>query len=197
MIVEKHKKFILIKSEKNLTNIGIVFYSGARINHNCYIPMFTKVAEYGYTVFLVKMPFKLAVFGVNSANHIIKNQREITIWYICGHSLGGAMAGNYVNKNNDKIKGIILLGSYVVKDLKNINLKAISIHGKNDKVLNMENFGKNKVNLPINTKFIELDGANHSYFGDYGEQKGDGLAQITREEQQNITVQHIVDFIQS
>ena len=42
---------------------------------------------------------------------------------------------------------------------------------------------------------IEISGGNHAYFGNYGEQKGDGKATITREEQQKIAVKEIMEFI--
>ncbi len=40
-------------------------------------------------------------------------------------------------------------------------------------------------------------GGNHAYFGDYGEQEGDGIATITRAEQQTFAVERIVEFILS
>ncbi len=40
----------------------------------------------------------------------------------------------------------------------------------------------------------KVDG-NHAYFGDYGEQEGDGKSLITRKKQQEIAVKEIVSFI--
>ncbi|MBN2882364.1 MAG: hypothetical protein JXN10_02475, partial [Clostridia bacterium] len=42
---------------------------------------------------------------------------------------------------------------------------------------------------------LEITGGNHAYFGNYGEQKGDGTASISREEQQNITAKAVIDFM--
>ena len=42
---------------------------------------------------------------------------------------------------------------------------------------------------------LEISGGNHAYFGNYGEQEGDGQASISREEQQAITVEKILGFI--
>ena len=44
-------------------------------------------------------------------------------------------------------------------------------------------------------KYI-INGGNHACFGNYGEQKGDGKATITKDEQINITVKQIVKFIE-
>ena len=37
--------------------------------------------------------------------------------------------------------------------------------------------------LPDTTERIVVEGGNHAYFGNYGEQAGDGRAELTREEQ--------------
>ena len=41
-----------------------------------------------------------------------------------------------------------------------------------------------KDRLPPGTVFVEVQGGNHAFFGDYGEQGGDGVATITREQAQ-------------
>ena len=43
----------------------------------------------------------------------------------------------------------------------------------------------------------EISGGNHAYFGNYGEQKGDGTASITRESQQEQAVEQIMLFIEN
>lgn len=42
---------------------------------------------------------------------------------------------------------------------------------------------------------ICIKGGNHAQFGDYGVQKGDGVASISRGEQQNQTVEAIYKMI--
>ena len=42
---------------------------------------------------------------------------------------------------------------------------------------------------------FEIKAGNHAYFGDYGEQEGDGTALISREEQQKQAVEQIISFI--
>jgi predicted alpha/beta-hydrolase family hydrolase len=133
------------------------------------------------------MPFHLAVFGVNSAEPVYDLVPEVTQWYLGGHSLGGAMASSYVGKHEEDLKGLILLGAYPVKDS---ILPTLAIYGSEDKVLN-----KDKLTL-AKTK-VEIAGGNHAYYGNYGEQKGDGIATISREEQQNQCVELISKFIQS
>ena len=40
-----------------------------------------------------------------------------------------------------------------------------------------------------------IDGGNHALFGNYGEQKGDGQAQISGEEQQEQVVRAVREFV--
>ena len=51
----------------------------------------------------------MAIFNKNATNKIINQYPNIKHWYICGHSMGGAMASSYVSKNKDKVDGLILL----------------------------------------------------------------------------------------
>ena len=73
--------------------------------------------------------------------------------------------------------------------------KCISIYGREDKSLNLETFEKSKKYLPENQKVYVINGGNHSGFANYSEQKNDGKAKITPEEQQNYAVQKIISSI--
>ena len=73
------------------------------------------------------MPFNMAIFNKNAANKIIEQYPNIKHWYICGHSMGGAMASSYVSKNKDKVDGLILLGSYIYGDVSDKD--ALTIYG--------------------------------------------------------------------
>ena len=58
-----------------------------------------------------------------------------------------------------------------------------------------EKYEKYKSNLPSNFFEFEIEGGCHAYFGMYGEQKGDGTATITAEEQILKTAEYISKFI--
>ncbi len=150
-----------------------------------YLPLMEKLAKQGITTVLIKMPFNLAVFNINAADKVYQKFSNITSWYIGGHSLGGAMASSYISKNPDKLNGIVLMGAY---PLSNNDIPMINIYGSEDNIIN-------KKNLELSKNKIEILGGNHGYFGNYGEQKGDGKASISREEQQDKTVSLIIQFI--
>lgn len=184
---------ITLKGETD-NGIGIIFYPGGKVEYTAYIPLLELMAEKGYTCFIPKMPGNLAVFGVNKADKIIKQNTDINEWYIAGHSLGGAMASAYASKNSTKLKGIIFMGAYPSSDLSQTKLKMLSIVGSNDEVINRDSYENAKGNAPADAIYITLEGGNHSGYGDYGPQDGDGTAAITGEEQKEKTAGWIEEF---
>ena len=63
-------------------------------------------------------------------------------------------------------------------------MRALSVYGSQDLVLNRESLAENASKLPANAKTVVIEGGNHSGFGAYGPQKGDGEAAISADEQQ-------------
>lgn len=174
---------------------GFVFYPGGKVENSAYIPLMKALAQDGIACVIVKMPFNLAVLDTNKADDVIEEFDEIENWYIGGHSLGGSMASTYASKNEDKIKGVVLLASYSTTNLNDTSLDILSIYGSCDKVLNMEKYEQNKENLPNDFTEVVIEGGNHAYFGAYGEQDGDGVAHVERTEQIEQSAIHISQFI--
>ena len=174
---------------------GFIFYPGGKVEYTAYEPLMLTLAEKGILSILIEMPFNLAVFDINAADGIIAKYPEIENWYIGGHSLGGSMAASYLADHKDDFAGLILLASYSTVDFSNSDLQMLSIYGSEDKVLNVENYEKNKLNLPKDfTEFI-IEGGCHAYFGMYGEQKGDGTPTIENTTQIQISADVIGEFV--
>ena len=74
----------------------------------------------------------------------------------------------------------------------NDNANVLSIVGSLDGVL--KSYEESKKYLPNSFKEVWIDGGNHSGFANYGEQAGDNKATISKEEQQELTVEAIVEF---
>ena len=187
-------KGMLSYSNKNNEN-GLIFYPGGKVECTAYEPLMYSLASKGIFCVLVEMPFNLAVLDMNAADGIIERYPDVKNWYIGGHSLGGSMAASYIAKNADDFCGLILLGSYSTADLSEKGLKALSIYGSEDGVMNREKYDKYKCNLPSDMTEIEMDGACHAYFGMYGEQKGDGNPTLTPRKQITITADLIEKFV--
>jgi hypothetical protein len=176
---------------------GIIFYPGGKVQAEAYAPLMQTLAENGVLSVLVTMPGNLAVLDMNAADGLQEKYPEIQSWYMSGHSLGGSMASSFIAENSKDFDGIILLASYSTADLSETELDVISIYGTNDGVLNMEKYEEYKPNLPEDFKEVVINGGCHAYFGAYGEQEGDKKATITREEQIEITVKEILQFIKN
>ncbi|MDP3387206.1 MAG: alpha/beta hydrolase [Eubacteriales bacterium] len=193
-LIEVENSLVTFKPEES-SGVGIIFYPGGKVEHIAYAPLCSELAQNNSHVFLVKMPFNLAVFDINRADVIIDANPEITRWYIAGHSLGGAMASQYTSENSQRIEGVILLGAYASGDLSKTDSQMLSVYGSEDKILNQDSFTKTQTNNPPRTIYHEIAGGNHAYFGSYGEQKGDGSALINPEKQRSETVKTIMAFI--
>lgn len=173
---------------------GFIFYPGGKVEHAAYAPLMQALAEKGILCVLVEMPLHLAVLDVNAADGIQEQFPQITQWYIGGHSLGGSMAASYISENTEKYEGLVLLASYSTAVLSESDLKAISVYGTEDHVLNLEKYRENLANLPEDFTEYLIEGGCHAYFGSYGAQSGDGIPAISPEEQICQTVCLLMDF---
>ena len=72
---------------QNKSTKGIIFYPGGKVQPEAYSVIASKLAANGYTTIIVKMPFNLVFFGVNSADEVIAKHPEITSWVIMGPPL--------------------------------------------------------------------------------------------------------------
>ena len=95
------------------------------------------------------------------------------------------MASSYVAGNEDKLAGLILLGAYPVNDSP---IPTLCVYGSEDMMLD-------RTKLIGVANQLEIAGGNHAQFGDYGVQEGDGVASITREDQQNQAEEVILAFL--
>lgn len=172
-----------------------IFYPGAKVEAKAYVGLVETIALENIDVALVYMPFNLAFFGINEASDVINDNKNYTSYYLGGHSLGGAMAGSYEAKDtSNKIKGLILLASYVTETQPS-TVECLTIKGSEDKVLKLDKHAENKNYFSSRYEEYTIDGGNHGGFGNYGHQSGDGEARITNEEQWKITAEQIKTFI--
>lgn len=184
--VTRVEENLVIISPDQPGDTALIFYPGAKVEHIAYLPILQQISQRRYiTCILVKMPFNMAIFDVNAADEVIAQFPEIKHWYIGGHSMGGAMASSYASINQDKVEGLILLGAYVYGDYPPD--KSLTIYGTfNTSVADAMNYSDN---------IVVIEGGNHAQFGNYGKQAGDPDATISSEEQQNIAVIAIDEFI--
>jgi hypothetical protein len=170
---------------------ALIFYPGAKVDEKAYSPMLRKIAEEDMDVYLVKMPLHLAFFGINKAGKIVDNS-AYEQYYMAGHSLGGAMAADYAAVHESDFDGIFLFGAYPTKEM---NLDTLLIYGSEDGVLNRKRVENASSLISGRLRELVIDGGNHAQFGDYGEQRGDGKAGISGQDQQAQAVEAVREFI--
>lgn len=175
---------------------AMIFYPGAKVEYTAYLPLLSDLAEQGIDCFLIKMPCNLAFLGQNKAEKIMDSY-EYDHWYLSGHSLGGAMAASYASGHLKSLDGLALLAAYPTKSLESDSFSVLSIYGSKDGVLNMEKVEEGRKLMPADYTEICIENGNHAQFGNYGEQKGDNTADISREEQQRQTVDAILQMIEA
>lgn len=175
---------------------GLIFYPGAKVEDDAYDPLMERMARKGILCILIDMPYNIAFFNSNAAKGISECYPEVDDWYLCGHSLGGVVAENYLMKHEKEYKGMIFLASYGTKDISNTDLKVLSIYGDHDEVVNVDRIKEARSLMPDSYEEKIIEGANHANFGYYGKQKGDGTAEITAEEQWDITANMIETWME-
>ena len=177
------------------TEAGFIFYPGGKVEYTAYAPLMQKLAENGIACIITKMPFNLAVMDVGAADKAKERIADTDSWYIGGHSLGGSMAASYIDKTENNFEGLVLLAAYSTADIADNDIEVLSVYGDTDGVLNMEKYREYYPNLPENTQEKVIADGNHSQFGSYGAQEGDGIAGISAQAQLEITADAIIEFI--
>lgn len=176
---------LTILSPSYPTHTAIVFYPGAKVEAEAYLPLLDQIRQTGVTCILVHMPFNMAIFDFNAAEDVFPQLPEIEHWYMAGHSMGGAMASQFASEHPDEIDGLILMGAYIYGDYPDEN--TLTIYGSlNQSVEDHIDYTEN---------IVEIEGGNHAQFGNYGLQKGDPPGGIPAQEQQRQTVEAIKQFL--
>ena len=176
---------LTILSPANSTDTAIIFYPGAKVEAEAYLPLLDQIRQTGVACILVHMPFRMAIFDANAAEEVIHQFPEYQHWYMAGHSMGGGMASKFAADHPDLVDGLILMGAYIYGDYP--DEKTLTIYGSlNQSVEDHIDYTEN---------IVEIEGGNHAQFGNYGPQKGDLPAAISAQEQQKQTVEAIEAFL--
>jgi hypothetical protein len=177
--------------------VGLIFYPGAKVDPAAYAITMRTLADSGYATFIVKMPLNIALLAENRADDVIVAHPEIHIWAVGGHSLGGVAACDYAASHMN-ITGLLLFAAYPSGDIsQRTNLQVVSISGSRDGLATNAKVDAAKHLLPPTTTYIVIQGGIHGYFGDYGQQDGDGQPTISREQAQRQITASSLHFLQS
>lgn len=177
---------------------GFIFYPGGRVDYRSYAPPLREIAAQGYLVVLVPAPLNLMFFDADKAADIFPQFPQIEHWAVGGHSLGGAMAANFLYTHPGAAEGLVLWASYPASnnDLSGSGLQVLSVYGTLD-MGGMQVFDASRALLPADTTWVVIEGGNHAQFGDYGFQPGDNPATLSASDQQAQAVAATTVFLGS
>jgi pimeloyl-ACP methyl ester carboxylesterase len=186
-----------------IARVGLVFLCGSGISARAYAPLLRPIADAGYPVLVIKLPYRFAFFEANKkeaierARRAMVSRREIPAWVVSGHSLGAALAARLVQADQRSVAALVLIGTTHPKDddLSFLSIPVTKVYATNDGIAPMNKVLANRRLLPAQTKWVAIEGGNHSQFGYYGHQLFDGNATITREAQQAITRSTLLDVL--
>ncbi|NSL53278.1 alpha/beta hydrolase [Calidifontibacillus erzurumensis] len=189
---------------KNTKDSALLFYPGGFVDPEAYVPMARKISESGYKVIIVKLPLRTAFSNSQKqelffrSKELILNDDEIKHWVLAGHSRGGALAAEFVKNDSKLVDSLILIGTTHPKEynLSYLEIDVTKIYASNDGLASEKEVKEYAKNLPAHMNWVKIEGGNHSQFGYYSFQIGDNKATISRDEQQTILVDSILQVLE-
>ena len=167
---------------------GLIFYPGAKVPPAAYAPAAQAIAAAGYDAFIVEMPLDFAILGIDKALDVEHAHPEVTRWVLGGHSLGGAMAAQFLAGHTAAAAGLVFWASYSASDLSALAIPVASIYGTLDAGAATYSSAANVAKLPRDLTFTVIAGGNHQQMGYYTGQPNDPPATIALDAQQGQVV---------
>lgn len=196
---------VLVSTEPWLTftpvggsDVGLILYPGARVPPEAYAPLARRIARRGYVVVVPGMPLGLAILGTGVAEDIMDARQEVDRWVIGGHSLGGAMAVTFIDRHPGVMSGLLLWAAYpaATTDIGDEDIFVTAIAGTADGLVSFREVSDARARLPVSYEIVPVEGGNHSGFGAYGEENGDGEPTMDREDQWDLIVEASVRLLE-
>ena len=181
--------------------LGVVFYPGAGCDVRGYAQVLRRIAAAGYLVVVVRMPLEFAFMAPNSALEVPPAFPAVRDWAIVGHSLGGAMAGQFVSSHPAAMRGLVIWDSFPPPGnrLGEFGRPIWHIHRATLAGEPPGLFSDNRDTYPKGSRWAPIPGGIHMYFGafDGGAYKEQWQPQISREAQHDLVVQLTLEALAS
>lgn len=182
---------IVLSPAAGESDTGLVFVPGAKVDPWAYAAILQGLAEDGVTVVITRPWLNLAFFDLRGLDDFTSAAPEIDTWAVGGHSLGGVRACQLAAD----AEALVLFGSYCASDVSDTDLAVLSLAGSEDGLSTPEKIAAARDLLPADAQLVEIEGASHASFGDYGPQSGDGTPSLTSDEMHEIVTGYLDDFV--
>lgn len=213
---EETGDYAVYYSSKTAPVNAFLFIPGGLVDpyvYECWIDRLAG-AQPNVAMVLVKFPSNLAIANMGKVMKITEGLDHFAHWVVGGHSLGGVVTATVVHKNSDFFDGALMLASWSREstDLSGWQGTMLSIYASEDLITTKEEVENNRRFLPPgsqleppfyfpeernHTYYYLVEGGNHSGFGCYGQQKGDGEALISPTEQQDEMITLLTAYFNS
>jgi pimeloyl-ACP methyl ester carboxylesterase len=180
-----------VPSGRRAEATGLIFYPGALVDPVAYAPLGHALAAAGHEVVVVTLPKRGAFGGAESPKLLHRTDSILAAtgperrWVVGGHSRGGVVASSVAAARSQRISGLLLVGTSHPRDvdLRGLTIPVTKVVGTRDGLASPAEVRANAHLLPAHTRWLWVEGGNHSQFGWYGFQPGDRRAHLSRPEQ--------------
>lgn len=202
VVVEESPTSITMLPGLDPSPVGVFFQPGARVDARAYAAVLRPLADAGFTVVIAKQPLGIGFLAPWAFESARDANPDVTRWVVAGHSLGGTVAAMEAEQHGTDeqapVTGLLLYAAYPASDMSETLTSAVlSLSGSADGLATPSDIEDSKRDLPPDSAFIVIDGAVHSFFGDYGAQPGDGTPTIGHDEARAQISRESVDFVRA
>jgi len=188
---------------RKLSTTRLLFFAGSLVDPVAYAPLARAVASAGFVAIIVELPRRGAFGGADDpilltrARALMSPRDQSKQWVVAGHSRGAVVATQLAAEGADGLAGLVFIGSSHPRDvsLAALTIPVAKIVGTRDGLASPEEVRANQHNLPASTRWVWIEGGNHSQFGWYGFQPGDHFARISRDDQQSAMIEAVIQTL--
>jgi pimeloyl-ACP methyl ester carboxylesterase len=182
---------------------ALVFFPGALVDPVAYAPLVRAAATAGYPSYIIELPRRGALGGADDPAVDQRLDRLLAApgtprrWVIAGHSRGAVVASRIAAERRAGFTGLVLIGTTHPRDvdLSTLAVPVTKVAGTRDGLASRSAVEANRAKLPAATRWVWIEGGNHSQFGWYGFQPGDRRATIDAATQRATMIQAVIDAL--
>ena len=184
---------------------ALVFFPGALVDPIAYAPLVRAAARAGFAAYIVQLPRRGAFGGAEAPaleqrlDRLLAASNTPRRWVIAGHSRGAVVASQIAAQRRNGFVGLVLIGSSHPRDvdLSALRVPVTKIVGSRDGLASPAEVEANRAKVPATTRWVWIEGGNHSQFGWYGFQPGDRRATIDAATQRATMISAVIDALRN
>lgn len=179
----------------------LVFFPGALVDPRAYAPLAREVARAGHRVLLVELPRRGAFGGASSPELAARIRASLAsidgTFVLGGHSRGAVIASRVAAGSDPGLVGLVIIGTSHPRDhdLSRLGVPVTKIVGTRDGLATPAEVRRNAALLPPQTRWVWVEGGNHSQFGWYGFQPMDRPARVDGPTQRRMMIDAVLDLL--